>query len=320
MSPKILKLSGIGPANELKNHAIEIILERKEVGNNLMDHLELYIQQECLKPITLYQYLNPFYKSLIGLQWLLFKKGPGATNHFETGGHIRSRAGVVYPDIQFHFLPIAISYDGQTDAGTHGFQVHVGTKRSKSRGWVKLRSQDPFDPPKVCFNYMTDPQDWDDMRACITLTREIFHQPAFSSFIGSEIAPGESCNTNELMDIFIKEKVESAYHPCGTCRMGDDDSAVVDPLTMKAKGLDGLFIVDSSVMPQATAGDLNAPTLMVAERASDLIKGRALPEEKNAPILGDQNWDKNQRSDKISHDFSSNREELKKYLLNTHDK
>ena len=320
MSPKILKLSGIGPANELKNHAIEIILERKEVGNNLMDHLELYIQQECLKPITLYQYLNPFYKSLIGLQWLLFKKGPGATNHFETGGHIRSRAGVVYPDIQFHFLPIAISYDGQTDAGTHGFQVHVGTKRSKSRGWVKLRSQDPFDPPKVCFNYMTDPQDWDDMRACITLTREIFHQPAFSSFIGSEIAPGESCNTNELMDIFIKEKVESAYHPCGTCRMGDDDSAVVDPLTMKAKGLDGLFIVDSSIMPQATAGDLNAPTLMVAERASDLIKGRALPEEKNAPILGDQNWDKNQRSDKISHDFSSNREELKKYLLNTHDK
>ena len=320
MSPKILKLSGIGPVNELKNHAIEIILERKEVGNNLMDHLELYIQQECVKPITLYQYLNPFYKSLIGLQWLLFKKGPGATNHFETGGHIRSRAGVVYPDIQFHFLPIAISYDGQTDAGTHGFQVHVGTKRSKSRGWVKLRSQDPFDPPKVCFNYMTDPQDWDDMRACITLTREIFHQPAFSSFIGSEIAPGESCNTNELMDIFIKEKVESAYHPCGTCRMGDDDSAVVDPLTMKAKGLDGLFIVDSSVMPQATAGDLNAPTLMVAERASDLIKGRALPEEKNAPILGDQNWDKNQRSDKISHDFSSNREELKKYLLNTHDK
>ena len=320
MSPKILKLSGIGPVNELKNHAIEIILERKEVGNNLMDHLELYIQQECVKPITLYQYLNPFYKSLIGLQWLLFKKGPGATNHFETGGHIRSRAGVVYPDIQFHFLPIAISYDGQTDAGTHGFQVHVGTKRSKSRGWVKLRSQDPFDPPKVCFNYMTDPQDWDDMRACITLTREIFHQPAFSSFIGSEIAPGESCNTNELMDIFIKEKVESAYHPCGTCRMGDDDSAVVDPLTMKAKGLDGLFIVDSSVMPQATAGDLNAPTLMVAERASDLIKGRALPEEKNAPIFGDQNWDKNQRSDKISHDFSSNREELKKYLLNTHDK
>ena len=320
MSPKILKLSGIGPVNELRNYGIEIIVERKEVGNNLMDHLELYIQQECVKPITLYQYLNPFYKCLIGLQWLLSKKGLGATNHFETGGHIRSRAGVVYPDIQFHFLPIAISYDGQTDAGTHGFQVHVGTKRSKSRGWVKLRSQDPFDPPKVCFNYMTDPQDWDDMRACITLTREIFHQPAFSSFIGSEIAPGESCNTNDLMDIFIKEKVESAYHPCGTCRMGDDDSAVVDPLTMKAKGLDGLFIVDSSIMPQATAGDLNAPTLMVAERAADLIKGRALPEEIKAPILGDPNWDKNQRSDKISHDFSSNREELKKYLLNTHDK
>ncbi|MED5531651.1 MAG: choline dehydrogenase [Pseudomonadota bacterium] len=320
MSPKILKLSGIGPVRELKNHDIEIILERKEVGDNLMDHLELYIQQECVKPITLYQYLNPFYKSMIGLQWLLFKKGLGATNHFETGGHIRSRAGIVYPDIQFHFLPIAISYDGQTDAGTHGFQVHVGTKRSKSRGWVKLRSPDPFDPPKVCFNYMTDPQDWEDMRACITLTREIFRQPAFSSFIGSEIAPGESCNTNDLMDIFIKEKVESAYHPCGTCRMGDDDSAVVDPLTMKAKGLDKLFIVDISVMPQATAGDLNAPTLMVAERASDLIKGRALSEEKNAPILGDQNWDKNQRSDKISHDFSSNREELKKYLLNTHDK
>ncbi len=319
MSPKILKLSGIGPAKELKHNGIKMILERDELGNNLMDHLELYIQHECIRPITLYQYLNPFYKSLLGLQWLLFKKGLGATNHFESGGHIRSRAGILYPDIQYHFLPIAISYDGKTRASAHGFQVHVGTKRSKSRGWVRLRSNDPIDTPKVCFNYMTDPQDWLEMRACITLTREIFSQPAFSSFAGTEIAPGVECNTNDLMDEFIKEKVESAYHPCGTCRMGVDETAIVDPLTMKIKGLEGLFIVDSSVMPQATAGDLNAPTLMIAERASDLIKGKVLPMEKNAPILGDHTWKKNQRSDKITYDFSSDREKLKKYLIDTHN-
>ena len=317
MSPKILKLSGVGPKAELSAHGIEIIKSFDEVGANLMDHLELYIQYQCRKPITLYKYLNPFSKLLIGIQWMLFKKGLGATNHFESGGHIRSRAGVLYPDIQFHFLPVAISYDGKKDAGTHGFQVHVGTKRAKSRGWVRLKSNNPLDPPKVRFNYMTDPQDWIDMRACITLTREIFSQNSFSDIIGNEIAPGENCKTSDQMDQFIKEKVESAYHPCGTLRMGTDRKAVVDPRTMKLKGFDGLFVVDSSVMPQATAGDLNTPTLMIAERAADLIKGEVLSEDVLAPIMGDFNWRERQRSSDIGYDFSSNRKNLKKLLLET---
>ena len=319
MSPKILKLSGIGPKEELASHGIKVVDNLDEVGANLMDHLELYIQYRCNKPITLYKYLNPFSKALIGIQWTLFKSGLGATNHFESGGHIRSRAGILYPDIQFHFLPLAISYDGKKDAGAHGFQVHVGTKRAKSRGWVRLKSNNPLDSPKVCFNYMTEPQDWIDMRACITLTREIFAQNSFSDVIGDEIAPGINCKTSDEMDQFIKDKVESAYHPCGTLRMGTDRRAVVDPQTMKLKGFDGLFVVDSSVMPQATAGDLNTPTLMIAERAADLIKGEPLAEDIIAPIMGDYYWRERQRSPEINHDFSSNRKDLKRLLKETND-
>ncbi|MEQ9487590.1 MAG: choline dehydrogenase [Alphaproteobacteria bacterium] len=315
MSPTILKRSGIGPASELRDQGIDVVLDREQVGGNLMDHLEVYLQQECTKPVSLYPHMSLLGKALIGAQWMLTRTGLGATNHFESGGHIRSRAGIVYPDIQYHFLPIAISYDGQSLAKGHGFQVHVGTKRSKSRGWVKLRSADPADLPRVRFNYMTHEDDWLEMRACIRFTREIFAQPAFDPYRGRELAPGDDCQDDEAIDRFIKDKVESAYHPCGTCRMGVDDEAVVDPRTMKLKGMDGLRVVDSSVLPQATAGDLNAPTLVTAERASDLIRGRELPAATDAPLLADPDWASCQRSPNITRDYSSDRDSLREALL-----
>jgi len=315
MSPTILKRSGIGPADELKAHQIEVIVDSPQVGENLMDHLEVYVQQECIQPVTLYSQMNLLGKARIGAKWLLTKAGLGASNQFESGGHIRSRAGIVYPDIQYHFLPLAISYDGKSLADGHGFQVHVGTKRSKSRGWVRLKSSEPRDFPKVCFNYMTHPDDWEEMRACIRLTREIFAQPAFAPYRGKELAPGDGCESDECIDQFIIDKVESAYHPCGTCRMGTDDMAVVDPNTMRVKGVTGLRLVDSSVMPQATAGDLNAPTLMLAERAADLIRGRCLPSAEYAPLLAARDWAVGQRSEQIDYDFSNDRASLHAILL-----
>jgi choline dehydrogenase len=315
MTPTILQRSGIGPAADLKEHGIEVHADQPHVGGNLMDHLEIYLQMECTQPVSLYSHMNAFGKARLAMQWMITRTGLGATNHFESGGHIRSRAGIVYPDIQYHFLPLAISYDGQSMAKGHGFQVHVGTKRSKSRGWVRLRSAAPQDLPRVCFNYMTHPDDWLEMRACIRLTREIFKQPAFAPYSGRELAPGSDCVEDAAIDRFLKEKVESAYHPCGTCRMGLDDDAPVDPRTMALKGFDGLRIVDSSVLPQATAGDLNAPTLVMAERASDLVKGKTLPSMPDAPILADPNWDKCQRSPDITFDYANDRDALRAALL-----
>lgn len=315
MSPVILKRSGIGPASELREMGIDVLVDRPEVGENLMDHLEIYVQQECTKPVTLFSHMNLLGKAMIGARWMLTKSGLGATNHFESGGHIRSRAGIVYPDIQYHFLPLAISYDGKTLAKGHGFQVHVGTKRSKSRGWVKLQSRDPADLPRVCFNYMSHPDDWVEMRACIRLTRELFAQGVFDDYRGAELAPGNACQSDDSLDQFIKDKVESAYHPCGTCRMGTDERAVVDPHTMKVKGVEGLRLVDSSVMPQATAGDLNAPTLMLAERASDLILGTHLPSASDAPLLAAANWATHQRSTTIALNYCDDRENLRLALL-----
>lgn len=315
MSPIILKRSGIGPAKELGSLGIDIVADRAEVGENLMDHLEIYVQQECTQPVSLFSHMNALGKAMIGARWMLTKGGLGATNHFESGGHIRSRAGIVYPDIQYHFLPLAISYDGKTLAKGHGFQVHVGTKRSKSRGWVRLRSADPTDLPRVRFNYMSHPDDWLEMRACIRLTREIFAQSAFDAYRGTELAPGDDYQSDENLDQFIKDKVESAYHPCGTCRMGADDAAVVDPRTMQVKGVQGLRLVDSSVMPQATAGDLNAPTLMLAERAADLIQGKMLAAARDAPLLASADWATNQRSPEIVYDYAGDRNSLRAALL-----
>ena len=309
MSPVILKRSGIGPATELRDHGLEVVHHSANVGENLMDHMELYVQQECLQPVSLYPAVSLLNKARIGMEWLLTRKGLGATNHFETGGHIRSRAGIVYPDIQYHFLPLAISYDGKTLASGHGYQVHVGTKRSKSRGWVRLRDARPESLPKVRFNYMTHEDDWREFRACIQLTREIFAQDALTPYRGRELAPGDAA-----IDDFLKRKLESAYHPCGTCRMGTDDGAVTLP-DGRVRGMAGLRVIDASVMPQATAGDLNAPTLVMAERMADLIRGRHLPEAADAPLLADADWATRQRSPAITRDFAQNRAELRDALL-----
>lgn len=274
-SPKILMLSGIGPAAHLKEHGIDVVADRPGVGQNLQDHLELYIQQEATQPITLHSVLNPFSKALIGARWLFFKTGLGATNHFEAAAFLRSAPGVDYPDIQYHFIPAAVRYDGKAAAKSHGFQAHVGPMRSKSRGAITLRSANPKDKPLIRFNYMSHPDDWVDFRHCIRLTREIFSQSAFDPFRGKEISPGASVQSNEQLDDFIRQHVESAYHPCGSCRMGkaDDPLAVVDP-ECRVIGVEGLRVADSSIFPRVTNGNLNAPSIMTGEKASDHILGR----------------------------------------------
>lgn len=314
MSPVILKRSGIGPAHELKDHGIAVVHHAPGVGENLMDHLELYIQMACTKPVSLFPTQSLWGKAKIGMEWLATRKGLGATNHFESGGHIRSRAGIVYPDIQYHFLPLAISYDGQTLASGHGFQVHVGTKRSKSRGFVRLRDAKPDSLPRVRFNYMSHADDWLEFSACIRLTREIFAQPAFAPYRGAELAPGADAVDDAVIEAFVKRKVESAYHPCGTCRMGNDPASVTTP-DGRVRGVDGLRVVDASLMPQATAGDLNAPTLALAERMSDLIRGRHLPEAIGAALLADPHWSTRQRGPSISRDYAADRGALKDALL-----
>ncbi len=295
-SPKLLMLSGIGPANALRAHGIDVIADRPGVGSNLQDHLELYVQQECRQPITLNGKLNLMSKALIGAEWLFFKSGDGATNHFESAAFVRSKAGVEYPDIQYHFLPAAIRYDGKSAAKAHGFQAHVGPMRSASRGDVRLRSSDPTDDPAIRFNYMSQPADWADFRTCIRLTREIFAQPAFKKFAGAEIAPGDAAQSDAALDDYICGAVESAYHPCGTCRMGraDDMHAVVDP-ECRVIGVDGLRVADSSIFPRIPNGNLNAPSIMVGEKASDHILGRTpLPPANQEPWIH-PHWRERQR-------------------------
>ncbi len=295
-SPKLLMLSGIGSASHLAEHGIDVIADRPGVGANLQDHLELYIQQASLQPITLYKHWNLFSKGLIGAQWLFTKTGLGASNQFESAAFIRSNPGVEYPDIQYHFLPIAVRYDGQAAAEGHGFQAHVGPMRSPSRGAVTLRSNKAEDAPVIRFNYMSHEKDWEDFRKCIRLTREIFGQDAFKPYAGKEIQPGASVQTDEELNAFIAEHAESAYHPCGTCRMGraDDKNAVVDP-EGRVVGVDGLRVADSSIFPQITNGNLNGPSIMVGEKMSDHILGKdALPKANDRPWIHPQ-WEVAQR-------------------------
>lgn len=275
-SPKLLMLSGIGPAGHLAEHGIELVADRRGVGQNLQDHLEMYIQYASKQPITLYKHWNLVSKGLIGAQWLFTKAGLGASNQFESCAFIRSQAGVEYPDIQYHFLPMAVRYDGKAPAEGHGFQAHVGPMRSPSRGAVTLKSSDPAQAPSILFNYMSDAQDWEDFRRCIRLTREIFEQEAFAPFAGHEILPGEAVQSDDALDEVIREHVESAYHPCGTCKMGDrhDPDAVVDP-ECRVIGIEGLRVADSSIFPRVTNGNLNGPSIMTGEKASDHILGRA---------------------------------------------
>ena len=295
-SPKILMLSGIGPADHLKEHGIKVVADRPGVGQNLQDHLELYIQIKSLLPITLYRYWNWVSKAIIGARWLFLKTGLGASNQFESAAFIRSDAGVEYPDIQYHFLPIAVRYDGKAAAEGHGFQAHTGPMRSPSRGSVTLRSDDPKAAPKILFNYMSHPNDWRDFRQCIRLTREIFGQKAFAKFAGKEIQPGADLQTDDELDSFIKEHVESAYHPCGTCKMGaiDDPMAVVDPET-RVIGVKGLRVVDSSIFPRITNGNLNGPSIMVGEKAADHNLGDGMLAKSNAQPWINPNWKTSQR-------------------------
>jgi len=295
-SPQLLKLSGVGPAEELRAFEIPVVHHLPGVGENLQDHLEFYFQMACTQPITLYKWMSLPRRMMIALQWLLFRNGLGATNHFETGGFIRSRPGIKYPDIQYHFLPLAVAYDGSTLAREHGFQVHVGPMRSKSRGYVRLASPDPSARPRIRFNYLSHPDDLVEMRACVRLTREIFAQAPFDPYRGREIQPGADVVTDAAIDEFIRAKVESAYHPSCSCRMGDpsDPAAVVDPET-RVIGLAGLRVVDSSIMPSITTGNLNAPTIMIAEKAADHILGRPLLAPSNAPYYVAPNWEHAQR-------------------------
>ncbi|WP_282091259.1 choline dehydrogenase [Epibacterium ulvae] len=294
-SPKLLMLSGVGPAAHLAEHGIEVIADRPGVGQNLQDHLELYLQMACSQPITLYKYWNLFGKAWVGAQWLFARKGLGASNQFESAAFIRSDKGVDYPDIQYHFLPIAVRYDGQAAAEGHGFQAHVGPMRSESRGAVTLASRDPNAAPNILFNYMSTESDWSDFRKCIRLTREIFAQDAFKPYVKHEIQPGDAVQSDDELNGFIKEHAESAYHPCGTCRMGDanDPTAVVDP-DCRVIGVEGLRVADSSVFPRVTNGNLNGPSIMTGEKAADHILGRRLPASNAQPWIN-PNWRDAQR-------------------------
>ena len=276
-TPKLLLLSGIGPADHLRDHKIEVRADRPGVGANLQDHLEVYIQYQSLKPITLFSYYNLWGKGRIGAEWLLRRTGLGASNQFESCGFIRSSGAVDYPDIQYHFLPLAVRYDGKAAAQGHGFQAHVGPMRSKSRGHVRLTSADPAAPPEIRFNYMSHAEDWAEFRACVRLTREIFGQQAFAEYRGAEIQPGAAVQQDDQIDAFIRDQAESAYHPCGTARIGatDDPLAVVDP-QLRVIGVDGLRVADSSVFPRITNGNLNAPSIMVGEKAADHVLGQQM--------------------------------------------
>ena len=267
-------LSGVGAADELGPLGIEIASDRPGVGKNLQDHLEIYLQMRCNKPITLRRYMNPVSKGMAGLQWLLTQTGIGASNHFETAGFVRLDDQADYPDAQYHFLPAAIRYDGTQPVRAHGFQAHIGPGRTTARGQVRLSSADPMAPPSIQFNYMSREADWKAFRACVRLTREIFSQPSLKALSDGEIAPGMECLSDADIDAFVAREVESAYHPCGTCRMGseDDPDAVVDS-ECRVIGVEGLRVVDSSVFPNITNGNINAPTLMLAEKAADHILG-----------------------------------------------
>ncbi len=295
-SPKLLMLSGIGPAAHLAEHGIDVVADRPGVGGNLQDHLEIYLQMAASQPVTLYRYWNLIWKGIIGAQWLFSKRGMGASNQFESAAFIRSRAGVPYPDIQYHFLPIAVRYDGKAAAEGHGFQAHVGPMRSKSRGRVSLASNDPADNPKILFNYMSHEEDWEEWRRCIRLTREIFAQDAFRPYVKHEIQPGADVQSDDEIDAFVREHAESAYHPCGTCKMGrsDDKDAVVDAQG-RVIGVEGLRVADSSIFPRITNGNLNGPSIMVGEKIADYVLGKEPLAASNDEPWIHPDWETQQR-------------------------
>ncbi|GAB0150199.1 choline dehydrogenase [Marichromatium sp. PS1] len=271
-SPQILQRSGVGPGAWLAEHDIPEVLDLPGVGNNLQDHLELYIQYECRQPVSIAPALKPWNQLRIGAEWLFAGSGLGASNQFEAGGFIRSHARFEWPNIQYHFLPIAVRYDGRNAVKAHGFQAHVGSMRSPSRGRVKLNSRDPKAAPSIRFNYMSQPQDWEEFRAAIRITREIFAQPALAPYTGREIAPTAELQSDAELDAFVRTHGETAYHPSCTCAMGSGPDSVVDGQG-RVHGLEALRVVDASIMPQIITGNLNATTIMLAEKIADRIRG-----------------------------------------------
>jgi choline dehydrogenase len=296
-SPQLLQLSGIGPKAVLEQAGIAVEQDLPGVGENLQDHLEVYFQYACHQPITLNSKLGLISKGLIGTRWILKKDGLGATNHFESCAFIRSRAGLKWPNIQYHFLPAAMRYDGQAAFGGHGFQVHVGPNKPQSRGRIWITSADPYQKPNIEFNYISTEQDKQDWRDCIRLTREILAQPAMDDYRGEEIQPGIDITSDEAMDAWVRQNVESAYHPSCTCKMGSDN----DPMTVlnkdcQVRGIESLRVIDSSVFPTIPNGNLNAPTIMVAEKAADAILGNTQLSPSNAPTWIAPKWEKEQRN------------------------
>ncbi len=293
-SPQLLMLSGIGAADHLRAMGIEVEVDLPGVGENLQDHLDLYLQYECTRPITLYGVMNRLAKIRVGLQWLLFRRGIGASNWFEAGGFVRSRTGIAYPNLQYHFMPIAASYDGRSPPTTHGFQFFLSTMRPTSRGRIRLRSDDPRDPPSIVFNYLRTENDRREVRDGIRLTREIAHQKAFDEFRGRELAPGPDVIAEAELDAFARAKGETEYHPAGSCKMGTDDMAVVDG-EARVHGMENLRVVDASIMPRVITGNLNAATIMLAEKIADLIAGRPPLEPEFVPVYRAEDYAERQR-------------------------
>lgn len=283
-SPQILQRSGVGPAALLREFDIAVVQDLPGVGENLQDHLELYLQYACKEPVSIFPATKWWNQPAIGANWLFRGKGLGASNQFEAGGFIRSREDFAWPNIQYHFLPVAINYNGSKGVQEHGFQAHMGSMRSPSRGRIRLKSRDPREHPSILFNYMSHEQDWQEFRDGIRITREIMAQPALDKYRGREISPGAHVQSDAELDDFIRNHAETAYHPSCTCKMGEDDMAVVDGKG-RVHGLHGLRVVDASIMPEIITGNLNATTIMMAEKIADRIRGRQPLPRSNAPYF-----------------------------------
>ena len=295
-SPHLLQHSGIGPASVLAEAGIPLVHDLPGVGANLQDHLEVYCQFKCIKPITLNGRLGPIDKFLIGARWFLFRSGLGGTNHFESCAFVRSSAGLKWPDIQFHFLPAVMRYDGDAAFDGHGFQVHVGPNKPQARGWIRARSGDPRGKPRIQFNYLDNESDRQGFRRCVRLTREIIGQPAFDPYRNSEIQPGVDVRSDAEIDAWVRANVESAYHPSCTCKIGaDDDPMAVLDAECRVRGVGNLRVVDSSIFPSIPNGNLNAPTMMVAEKAADMIRGHAPLPPSSTEVYVDPQWQTRQR-------------------------
>lgn len=298
-SPQLLKLSGIGPAEELQRLGIDIRCDLPGVGANLQDHTGLQIGHECLQPVSLHPSLTLTGQAVLGLKWFLFKTGVANSNQFETSGFIRSRVGVEWPDLQLDFSPAALDEQGELAKVAHGFQTHVGPMRPKSRGRVSLRSSDPHVAPAIRFNYLDHEDDWTVLRSGVLLTRELHRQPAFDPFRGRELSPGDSVRDDAGIDDFIRRATKTVYHPVGTCRMGGDRDAVVDS-ECRVHGVEGLRVVDASVMPQITSGNTNAPTIMIAEKAADMILGKPPLQRSDVEFFVAPDWQHRQRPGEVT--------------------